>query len=209
MVTKKATPPERPIGEQGEKTRRKLLEAAQQVFRDRGYHAARVDDITEQAGSSHGAFYLYFANKHEILEALAIETSEQMYDLAWKLEGIEGGEAGYEHLRKWVGEFIDRYREHAPVLNAWVQAEPENPRFDKLGREVLGKIAGEIAHVVHQAVESGSRHPISPPVAATALVAMLERFCYFWLVRGAEFDRGQVIDTMATIWYEAIFGARE
>ena len=38
---------------------------------------------------------------------------------------------------------------------------------------------------------------------------MLERFCYFWLVRGAPFKRDVVIDTIAAIWYEALFGQRQ
>lgn len=202
----RGSPGARILGEQGERTRRRLLDAARVALRDRGYLATRVDDIAGAAGTSHGAFYLYFANKHDVLEALARETSEAMEALTRKLEGIEPGEQGYDQLRAWVGEFIDLYREHSPVINAWVQAEPEDPRFDKLGREVLGEIAGQIAHVIHRAVQSGARHPVNPPVAATALVAMLERFCFFWLVRGASFEREDVVSTFASIWYEAIFG---
>lgn len=196
----------RALGEQGERTRRKLLEAATEVFRERGYGAARVDDIARRAGTSHGAFYLYFANKQEVLEALAADTAQGMYALAAELEGIEMGEAGFEQLRRWVGRFVDAYSEHAPVVTAWIQAEPEDQRFDRLGREVLGKVAGRIAHTIERAVASGARHPVNPGVAATALVAMLERFCYFWLVRGGEFKRDDVVDTLATVWHQAIFG---
>ena len=48
-----------------------------------------------------------------------------------------------------------------------------------------------------------------PGTAAVALVSMLERFCYFWLVRGGPFKRDVVIDTIAAIWYEALFGQRK
>jgi hypothetical protein len=38
---------------------------------------------------------------------------------------------------------------------------------------------------------------------------MLERVCYFWLVRaGGGFKREPTVDTLATIFYEAIFGQR-
>lgn len=198
----------RAIGEQGERTRARLLEAAKVVLRERGYLGTRVDDIARSAGTSHGAFYLYFANKHDILEALARQTSDVMLDLTRRFEGIEPGDRGYEQLRSWVGDFIDLYREHAPVIQAWVQAEPEDTRFDRLGREVLGSIAGPIAHVIHGAVEAGTRHPVSPPVAATALVGMLERVSFVGRVRGAPFKPEDVVDTLATVWYEAIFGQR-
>jgi AcrR family transcriptional regulator len=205
----KSVQAERTIGEQGERTRVKLLEAARTVFLERGYNAARVDDITQKAGTSHGAFYLYFANKQDVLEALAVETADHMYALADELEGIEVGEHAYEQLRAWVERFVDEYERHSPVVNAWIAAEMEDSRFDQLGREVLGQFAGRIAHTIRSAVDAGLRHPVDPSTAAVALVSMLERFCYFWLVRGAPFKRDVVIDTIAAIWYEALFGQRK
>lgn len=195
------------LGEQGERTRQRLLDAAKKVFRDRTYPDTRVDDITQEAGTSHGAFYLYFSNKAEVLEALAIGTAERMYVLADQLEGIERGEAGYEQLRRWMESFIDNYQENSPVVVAWMSARPQDERFDKLGREVLAKFAGRIAHTIRRSTGHGDRHPVHAGIAAVSLVAMIERFCYYWLVRGADFDRSDVAETMATIWHQAIFGA--
>ncbi|MGH2726917.1 MAG: TetR/AcrR family transcriptional regulator [Actinomycetota bacterium] len=198
---------ERVLGEQGERTRQRLLDAAKKVFKERSYPETRVDDITQEAGTSHGAFYLYFSNKAEVLEALAIGTAERMYVLADQLDGIERGEAGYEQLRAWMQAFIDTYEENSPVVVAWMSARPQDERFDKLGREVLAKFAGRIAHTIRHSASQGDRHPVHAGIAAVSLVAMIERFCYFWLVRGAEFKRDEVADTMAAIWHQAIFGA--
>ena len=68
------------------------------------------------------------------------------------------------------------------------------------------KFAGRIAHVIQDSVHSEQRHPINPGIAATALVAMIERFCYFWVVYRGPFPREGSIDTLAAIWYQAIFG---
>src|SRR6059036_3930333 len=46
--------------------RAQLVQAAQAVFAQRGYHAATVDDITRAAGVAKGTFYLYFREKREI-----------------------------------------------------------------------------------------------------------------------------------------------
>jgi AcrR family transcriptional regulator len=196
----------RVLGEQGERTRTRLLEAATKVLRERTYPATRVDDITREAGTSHGAFYLYFANKAEVLEALATETADRMYGLADKLETLSEGEAGFAQLRSWIGEFVDAYEHDAPVLVAWMSARPEDERFDTLGREVMAKFAGRIARTMHHATEGGMPHPVDAGIAATALVAMLERLCYYWLVRGADLPRAKVLDTLAAIWHQAIFG---
>ena len=197
----------RVLGEQGERTRQRLLDAAKKVFKERSYSETRVDDITQEAGTSHGAFYLYFSNKAEVLEALAIGQAERMYVLADQLEGIERGEAGYEQLRRWMESFIDNYEENSPVIVAWMSARPQDDRFDKLGREVLAKFAGRIAQAIRHSASQGDRHAVNPGVAAVSLVAMIERFCYYWLVRGADFKRSDVAETMAAIWHQAIFGA--
>ncbi len=198
--------PLRPVGPHGERTRRRLLEAAKTAFQERGYPATRVDDITRLAGTSHGAFYLYFSNKQDILEALAGETSQRMFALADELDGLEPGDEGYARIRKWIEAFVDAYAEHAPVVSAWIQAGDE-PRFDQLGREVLETFAGKIAHAMPWDAEAaGGRRPLHPGITAVALVAMIERLCYFWVVRGGRFPPDVAIDTLAGIWYQSIFG---
>lgn len=47
-----------------------ILEAALQVFADKGYAAARIDDIAAAAGLSKGGIYTHFKSKEEIFEAL-------------------------------------------------------------------------------------------------------------------------------------------
>jgi len=46
--------------------RAKLVTAARDVFGQKGYHAATVDDITRAAGVAKGTFYLYFDEKREV-----------------------------------------------------------------------------------------------------------------------------------------------
>ena len=56
----------RPLTKRGEATRRRLLEAAELVFADQGYHEASIVKITERAGIGLGTFYLYFDSKQSI-----------------------------------------------------------------------------------------------------------------------------------------------
>ena len=55
-----------------EKTQRreKLLDAAIEIFFQKGFHATRLEDIAKQAGLSKGILYLYFENKEAIFLAL-------------------------------------------------------------------------------------------------------------------------------------------
>src|SRR6266576_5052290 len=64
--------------------REALLEAALQVFAERGYRDSSVDDIAERAGYSKGALYWHFSSKDDLFFALLEERIIQ----SWR-EGIE------------------------------------------------------------------------------------------------------------------------
>src|SRR5437868_7073586 len=108
----------RELRAQGRKTMRRLLDAGMRVFGERGFHAARVDDIVRAARTSHGTFYLYFANKEDLLRALAVECAQEMAALAGGIVPITTDPAGAEELRLFLAEFLTTYRRYGPVIRA-------------------------------------------------------------------------------------------
>src|SRR5438067_10060850 len=128
---------ERELRAQGKKTMRKLLDAAMTVLEKRGYHAARVDDIVKVARTSHGTFYLYFANKEDLFRALLTDVAEEVAALSDTLGPIGPDEAGYRELRGWLGRFSDMYVHYGPVIRAWTEAEVEADDVGGMGEQVL------------------------------------------------------------------------
>lgn len=59
--------------------RAQILRAARAVFVERGYLAARVEDIARRAGLSKGAVYFYYASKRDLFLALVREEQETTY----------------------------------------------------------------------------------------------------------------------------------
>jgi len=59
-------------------TRRRLLEAALRLFRERGYNVTTVEDIAEMADVAKGTFFNYFETKESILPALAERRLRQL-----------------------------------------------------------------------------------------------------------------------------------
>src|SRR2546429_5041152 len=68
---------------EGRDGREALLEAALQVFAERGYRDASVDEVAERAGYSKGALYWHFSSKDDLFFALVDERIDQ----PWR-EGI-------------------------------------------------------------------------------------------------------------------------
>ncbi len=57
-----------------------IIDAALDVFADKGFAAAKLDDIAARAGISKGTLYLYFASKEELLKAVVAERMLSMLD---------------------------------------------------------------------------------------------------------------------------------
>jgi AcrR family transcriptional regulator len=124
--------PERRNG-QGDK-RRLLLDAAVRVFARKGYHAARVGDIAEEAGVAYGLVYHYFGSKEEVLRSVFRETWRALIRTIESVE--EGDDSPPEQLRK-VAEIL---------LRSW-RRDPDLVRVLVLEVTRSGHLAGEVDEI--------------------------------------------------------------
>ena len=194
---------ERELRAQGKKTMRKLLDAAMVVLEKRGYHAARVDDIVKVARTSHGTFYLYFANKEDLFRALLTDVAEEVAALSDTLGPVGPDEAGYRELRGWLGRFSDMYVHYGPVIRAWTEAEVEGEDVGRMGEQVLATVTTAL---IDRIGEANDGPDFDPQVAALASVAMVERLHYYLMSRQLDMPRDDVLDTLATVLHVGVFG---
>jgi len=194
---------ERELRAQGKKTMRKLLDAAMVVFEKRGYHAARVDDIVKVARTSHGTFYLYFANKEDLFRALLADVAEEVRAISETLGPVGPDDAGYRELRSWLASFSDLYVHYGPVIRAWTEAEVEGDDVGGMGEELLANVAGALVDRIDEANTSGS---FDPQIAALATVAMIERLHYYLVSRQLDVEREELLDTLAAVLHVGVFG---
>jgi AcrR family transcriptional regulator len=194
---------ERELRAQGRKTMRKLLDAGRVVFEQRGYHAARVDDVVKMAKTSHGTFYLYFSNKEDLFKALAEDAMADMANLAEEIASIGPDEAGREAVRAWVAQFTDVYTRHSTVIRAWTEGEIVENDLGRQGQKLLARLAQSLARRIDEA-DPGSG--ADPEIAALACLSMLERFTYLVQSRQITFERELMLDSLAAVMHTGFFG---
>ncbi|MGZ4675221.1 MAG: TetR/AcrR family transcriptional regulator [Acidimicrobiia bacterium] len=186
----------------GERTRDRLLAAGAAVFAERGVHAARVDDIVKGARTSHGTFYLYFANKEELFRALAEQVATDLEALAGRLPPLTADAAGLEALRAWMHDFGRLYRTAGPVIRAWTETEIVANDVGRLATTVWG----EFTRALIERIRAAGAGDVDPAVAALAIVAMIERANYYEFTDQVEVTPGELPDTLARVTHAAIFG---
>ena len=196
---------ERQLRSAGRRNVARLLDAALVVFTERGYHAARVDDVCDAAEVSHGTFYLYFASKEDLFRTLVDDVVTEMRELAGELPPISAGVEGHRALHDWLGEFYDLYARYLPIIQAWNEANAADADLARLGARVLRAFVDRLV----ERVEENDPVPIdAPQVAAVAMVAMVERSITFALSGIVRAEREQLLDTLAGILHVGLFGGR-
>ncbi len=180
----------------------RLLEAGQTVFDKQGFHSARVDDIVKTAKTSHGTFYLYFANKEDLFKALAMDAMSEMETLARELGRITPDDDGREALRDWVGRFVDIYASHGSVIRAWTDREFADRELGHRAQASLLAISGTLSRRIDEVRDVGTERAT---VEGVACLSMLERFNYFQQSHQVRFEREETIDTLTRAIFEGFF----
>ena len=158
--------------------------------------------MVKVAKTSHGTFYLYFANKEDLFAALVQDVADRLTAITASLEPIGADDAGRATLRTWVAEFTDVYATYGAIIRTWTEAEVDESTVGQMGTDALGGIASALADHV-----TGAPNDIDTGVAALALVAMVERFNYFVATNQVRSDRDHIVDTLTDLTYAAFFGA--
>jgi AcrR family transcriptional regulator len=156
----------RTLSPRGEKTRTRILEAAEQVFAVHGFHDASIVKITEAAGVGQGTFYLYFASKKDVFDELVRDLNRRVRH-AMK-EASSRGTTRIEAELLGFGAYFRFTSEHPALYRIIRQAEFVSPEMLQYHYE---KLAGGYTEALREAKERDEVGDIEPEVSAWALMA--------------------------------------
>jgi AcrR family transcriptional regulator len=166
-----------------------ILEAALTVFAEKGFAAARMEDISHRAGVTKGTIYLYFDSKEALFKALISQSiSPAIADAREQVNNFRGTAGDLLRLvLTRIGHFIatsDRV-----VLPKIIVAEAGN--FPELARfyrnEIIAQGLGLLTGLVARGVASGEFRAVdSGHVARISIAPLL--LAAFWRTSFAQFD---------------------
>jgi AcrR family transcriptional regulator len=179
--------PNGPRSRKGAESRARLLEAAKQVFEENGFLDARISDIAERAGLSHGSFYHYFDSKEEIFREVAAAVDER---LSAPLGSVMLDPSSHappdERIHEAMRQYFEAYRTEARIMGVIEQVSRYDDEVGRLRQARHQHYAEQIAESIRELQRRGLADPrLKPEVAAAALGSMTSRFSENWLVQGA------------------------
>jgi AcrR family transcriptional regulator len=156
----------RTLSARGEKTRQRLLEAAEQVFADLGYHDASIVKITEAAGVGQGTFYLYFGSKKDVFDELVRDLNRRVRHAM--SEASSKGRTRLEVELLGFGGYFAFTQQHPALYRIIRQAEFVSPEMLRYHYE---KLTEGYVEALREAKARGEVGDIEPEVTAWSLMA--------------------------------------
>lgn len=137
----------------GERTLRKILDAARDEFGERGFSESSIVGITRRAGVALGTFYTYFDSKEVLFQALVRDMSEQVRDHVAPLfkesaDTLEGEGRALEAFLRFAREHRDVYRiiDEAEFVDPKAYREHYQTTATRIAaRLILGRDRGDIS----------------------------------------------------------------
>ncbi len=151
---------------------REICAAALDVFAEKGFAAARLDEIARRAGVSKGTLYLYFQDKEDLFRAVVRDT------VAPNIEAIRAGLSKADlPFAEVIRMFLPRFAEvtgRVPVGAVAKMVIGESRNFPELAKVwhdlVASKAIGMIAELIGQAQAKGEVRPGDPRLHAFTLM---------------------------------------
>lgn len=118
-------------------SRERILSAAADLFRTKGYTATGIDELMSQAELTAGAFYAHFKSKTELFdESIRFMIRASAKRLTAGLEETKGKDLIHEFLKRYVSE---SHRDRPEMGCAVPSIATEISRHSKKGKEILGE----------------------------------------------------------------------
>ena len=181
--------------------RRALLDAAYELFLERGTAKTSVEDITSRAKVAKGTFYLYFQDKGAVMQALLGRVSYQLLNSACEaVERQTGLETFPDKMVAVIDHIIEALRRDTVVLK-FLERNFVWPGLDQIeASRDAEPLMRKLLNVVLASPEMAGRTEREVYQRITALGSMCMSVCYSSILEG----KPDNIDSMKPVLYDII-----
>jgi AcrR family transcriptional regulator len=189
----------------GRRTRARLLAAARTVFERDGFLNARVADISETAGLSHGSFYHYFDSKEQIFRELAEAQEVSVLTMHKPGEHSPPDQPPIDRIREGNRHYLEAYKREAKLM----RVIEEVSRYDEEVLAVRVRRQQEFAQKLQASIVRLQRagiadNDVDPRYAADALGGMVAKFAEMWFCQDGRYSMNKAVEQLTLLWVNAL-----
>lgn len=165
-----------------EERKAQIINAAEDVFTQKGFNEARMDDIADETGLSKGTLYLYFKSKDDLIIAIL----DRMFQREMKqMEGLDqAGLSAADAIWKMteaVTNNILGFVRLVPIVYQFLALAFRNKYVQKALKKYINQYIDMITPIIEQGIKSGEFRKVNAREVAIAMSAIIEGTLLLWV----------------------------
>lgn len=199
----RGTATEADAGARARQTRRRITTAARELIAESGFEAMSIEDVAERAAIGRSTFYLHFASRAELANAIAVDELAMLTDLWIELANIDP--ANTSEIRLWLDRIVEHWQGNSNLTVISIEYRTDQR-----------KLAAELVDVQFSAAESFLAemrrlgHKPSPLAIEEVRIGvmLLARFLYLHVSMNVPFEN-ESLDVITRHLADAMARARD
>ncbi|MBM4405199.1 MAG: TetR/AcrR family transcriptional regulator [Chloroflexi bacterium] len=186
---------------QKQQTRERLLEVAEEVFAQRGYYDAAVDEIVEKSGMSKGAVYFHFPSKERLFLAVMDQLGKRLiHRIEREIAPLTDPVRRLDMAMETTVRTLTKHKSLAKLL--LVKGYSMGPAFAKRRQEIMGRFAEMTEGLMREAQGESAR--VDAGLAALAWQGAISETVVRWLETGRPHPVEEALPTLRAMLHGAL-----
>lgn len=190
-----------------EQTEKKIIQAALELFVQKGYHGTSISDITKSVGLTKGALYSHFTSKSELLHRILGEFKADFLDTMIRRVNESQGDA-MTKLNRAIS-FNAYYATKRPELVVFLTFLSHELSADADFEFGLKNLYREyqkfIGDLIRQGVRQGLfKSDLDPDLVALTYMGIHDGILHHWVLNRNSLDGRQYVKTLRRIFLEGL-----
>lgn len=181
--------------------RRQLLDAASEIFVERGYHSAGMDEIASAAGVSKPVLYQHFPSKLDLYIAVVDSHAEKLVSDVNR--ALVTTTDNHQRVRAAVAAFFDFIDEDNSGYRLIFSSDAKDPAVI---RRVDGATEACVDAVYGLVMTDSGLDPHRSRMLAAGLVGASQVNARYWLEANRPIDKSEAVETTVALLWQGLSG---
>lgn len=192
-------------------TKEKIIQAAINLFQERGYEKTTSNDIASEAGVSVGSFYVYFTDKRQLLltifDRLSDELFKNIFD-SMRAEHLFDSDLRRRIKQAVANTIIDKQK-HSGLHRVICELVLKDAEFAARHKTVMERSIARLIELISLANKASLTWEIDVEAAAFVVHRVVFDLSQDYVTGCVEFDQNRAIESLADMIYRFLFKPKQ
>jgi AcrR family transcriptional regulator len=172
-----------------EERKQQILNAAEEVFSEKGFDRARMDDIAGETGLSKGTLYLYFRSKNDLIIAILDRLFQREFKQLENLKGtdVSASQAIWQFTDITTKDIVGMWR-LIPIIYQFLALAFRNKTVHQTLKHYMNRYLDFLLPLIQRGIETGEFRAVDANEVALAAGAIIEGTILLWVYDPSRVD---------------------